>query len=137
MLIGSRYFFSQYKDFQPHDTDDLEIIDTDEFKQMRQIIGKGRCLFLMKRHDSKEEYIDWALQCEVGMVVGKFLVPEFCETIGFTIDDLPRMQPLIDKLDYKHKYEEIIYNSYLENGSFTLTQEQRDKAYESYLLTRK
>jgi hypothetical protein len=45
----------------------------------------------MKRHDSTEEYIDWALQSNIGMVVGKFLVPEFCEAIGFTIDDLPRM----------------------------------------------
>lgn len=137
MIIGSTYFFSQYPNFQPHDIDELEIIDTNEFKQVSQLTGQGRCLFRMKRHDSTEEYIDWALQSNIGMVVGKFLVPEFCEAIGFTINDLPRMQPLIDKLDYKHKYEEIIYNSYLENGSFILTQEQRDKAYESYLLTRK
>lgn len=136
MLIGSKYFFSQYPDFQPHDTDELEIIDTNEFKQISQLTGQGHCLFQMKRHDSTEEYIDWALQSNVGMVVGKFLIPEFCEAIGFTIDDLPRMQPLIDKLDYKHKYEEIIYNSYLENGSFTLTQEQRDKAYQSYYNSR-
>ena len=66
------------------------------------------------------------------MSVIKFLTPEFNEAIGFTIKDLPKVKPLIDKLDEKHLYAKIIYEAYLENGSFTLTQEQRDKAYEEY-----
>lgn len=132
MLIGSKYFFSCYEDFEPHDTDELEIIETDEFKQVRQLTGQGKCLFQMKKHSSKNDYIEWAIQSPLGMVVGKFLVPEFCDQIGFTIEDLPRLRVLIDKLDDRHKYEEIIYNSYIENGSFTLTDEQRDKAYKSY-----
>jgi hypothetical protein len=70
------------------------------------------------------------------MVVGKFLVPEFCAAIGFTIEDLPQLKPLIDILDNKHKYEEIIFNSYLKNGSFTLTDEQRERAYKSYKNSR-
>jgi hypothetical protein len=69
--------------------------------------------------------------------VGKFLIPEFCKEIGFTIKDLPKLKPLIDKLDEKHKYEEIIYNAYLENGDFILTPDQRDLAYASYKETRK
>lgn len=136
MIIGSNAFFLQYSDFKPTDIDELEIIDTNQFTQVRQLTGKGKCLFQMRRHDSKQEYIDWALKSRLGMVVGKFLVPEFCDEIGFTIQDLPQMKPLIDKLDDKHKYEEIIYNSYLQNGSFTLTQEQRDRAYASYKATR-
>lgn len=136
MIIGSTYFFSCYEDFKPHDIDELEIIETDEFKQTRQFTGLGRCLFQMKKHSSKEEYIDWAIKSPIGMTVGKFLVPEFCEAIGFTVDDLPRVRVLIDRLDKTHKYEEIIYNSYLENGSFTLTEEQRAKAYESYKNSR-
>ena len=90
----------------------------------------------MKKHDSKEDYIDWALKSNIGMVIGKFLVPEFCTEIGFTIEDLPRLAPLLDRLDDGHKYEEIIYHSYLENGSFTLTDEQRDRAYQSYKESR-
>jgi hypothetical protein len=135
-LIGSQYFFSCYPDFKSKDTDEIEIIDTNEFKQMRQITGKGKCLFQMKKHAAKEDYIDWALQSQIGMVVGKFLVPEFCAAIGFTIEDLPRLRVLIDKLDAKHKYEEIIYNSYIENGSFALTSVQRDRAYKSYKESR-
>jgi hypothetical protein len=132
MLIGSKYFFSNYQDFIPHDTDELEIIETNEFKQMRQITTKKKCLFQMKKHDSKEPYIEWALQSKIGMVIGKFLVPEFCQQIGFTVDDLPKLKVLIERLDDKHRYEEIIYNSYIENNSFTLTPEQRDRAYKSY-----
>lgn len=132
ILIGSKYFFSCYPDFKSKDIDELQIIDTNEFSQMRQITGRGRCLFQMKRHSSKEDYIEWANKSQLGMVIGKFLVPEFCQQIGFTIQDLPRLKVLIDRLDDKHKYEEIIYNSYIENGSFTLTDEQRDRAYKSY-----
>lgn len=136
-LIGSNYFFSCYDDFKSKDIDELQIVETDEFKQIRQITGKGKCLFQMKKHNSKEEYINWALKSELGMVIGKFLVPEFCNEIGFTIQDLPKLQLLINKLDDKHKYEEIIFNSYLQNGSFELTDEQRDLAYQSYKNARR
>jgi hypothetical protein len=70
------------------------------------------------------------------MVLGKFLIPEFNEKIGFTIEDLPRMKPLIEKLDDKHKYEELIFNSYIKNNAFTLTSRQREQAYKSYKESR-
>lgn len=136
ILIGSQYFFSCYDDFASKDIDELQIVDTNEFLQMRQITGMGKCLFQLKRHQSKEDYIAWALQSNIGMVIGKFLIPEFCEAIGFTIEDLPRLVSLLTKLDDKHKYEEIIFNSYLENGSFALTNEQREQAYKSYKNSR-
>lgn len=132
ILIGSQYFFSCYDDFKSKDVDEIQIIETTEFAQMRQLTGQSKCLFQMKNHNSKEDYINWAVQSGIGMVIGKFLVPEFCAEIGFTIEDLPKIKILLERLDDKHKYEEIIYNSYLENGSFTLTPEQRDRAYRSY-----
>lgn len=136
ILIGSQYFFSCYDDFNSKDVDELQIIETNEFSQMRQITGRGKCLFLMKRHSSKDDYIDWALKSSIGMVIGKFLVPEFCAEIGFTIEDLLKVSPLLEKLDDKHEYEKIIYDSYIENGSFTLTDEQRARAYKSYKESR-
>lgn len=136
-LIGSSYFFSEYKDFQSKDIDEIEIIDTDDFQQIKQLSGRGKCLFSMKRHPSKEEYINWALKSSLGMVIGKFLVPEFNAAIGFSVEDLKRLSPLLEKLDDKHRYEEIIFNSYLANGAFVLTQEQRDLAYQSYKESRR
>ena len=78
ILMGSQYFFSCYDDFDSKDVDELEIIETNDFKYMRQLTGKGKCLFQLKKYSSKEEYIDWALKSEIGMVVGKFLIPAFC-----------------------------------------------------------
>lgn len=135
-LIGSQYFFSCYEDFKGKDIDEVEIIETKDFKYVRQLTGQGKCLFQLKKYSSKEEYINYALQSNLGMVVGKFLVPEFCEAIGFGVEDLPRLRGLIEILDDKHKYEEIIYDAYIKNGSFTLTEKQRDEAYNSYKESR-
>lgn len=135
-LMGSQYFFSCYDDFNSKDIDEIEIIETNDFNYVRQLTGQGKCLFQLKKLSSKEKYIDYALQSTLGMVVGKFLIPEFCEAIGFTVEDLPRLKALINRLDDKHKYEEIIFNGYIENGSFTLTKEQRDEAYNSYKESR-
>jgi hypothetical protein len=55
------------------------------------------------------------------MVIGKFLVPGFCQEIGMNVSDLSKLAPLLELLDKQHEYEKIIYNSYIENNSFTLT----------------
>ena len=136
ILVGSQYFFSCYSDFKGKDIDELEIVEAAKFKYFRQLTGQGRCLFQLNKLKSKDEYVDIALKSEIGMVVGKFLVPEFCKEIGFTVADLPRLRPLIEKLDAAHMYEEIIFNSYIENNSFTLTEEQRDAAYKAYRESR-
>ena len=135
-LMGSQYFFSCYEDFNSKDIDEIEIIETNDFKYIRQLTGKGRCLFQLKKLNNVNDYIEYALQSNIGMVIGKFLIPEFCEAIGFTINDLPKLKILINQLDDKHKYEEIIYNSYIENNSFTLTDKQRENAYKSYKESR-
>ena len=70
------------------------------------------------------------------MVVGKFLIPEFCAEIGLQIEDLPKLLPLVAKLDDNHLYEKIIFESYLKNGAFNLTKEQRLAAYKKYKESR-
>ena len=135
ILMGSNYFFKDYKDFKSHDIDFIDIIETNEFKEKRVIRGQGKDYFYLKRKP-KEQLIKDALKSELSMVVGKFLIPEFNKKIGFTIDDLQKIKPLIDRLDEKHIYEKIIYESYLENNSFTLTEDQRLKAYKKYKETR-
>lgn len=135
ILMGSNYFFSQYKDFKSTDIDKIDIVNTSDFKDKRIIRGQGKDYIFLKRKP-KEQLIQDALNSELAMVVGKFLIPEFNKQIGFTIEDLPKVQPLIDRLDDKHLYEKIIYDAYLENKEFILTQEQRDAAYASYKESR-
>lgn len=135
IIMGSNYFFKDYKDFKSTDIDKIELVDTTEFKEKRVIRGQGKDYIFLRRKP-KEQLIQDALNSDLAMVVGKFLIPEFNTQIGFTIEDLPKVQPLIDKLDNKHLYEKIIYEAYLENKEFTLTQKQRDAAYASYKESR-
>ena len=136
MLMGSAYFFSCYEDFQSGDIDEIEIIETDEFNHVRHLSGCGKCLFQLRKQNSKDDYINYALHSNLGMVVGKFLIPEFCHEIGVTVEDLSKLYPLIKKLDDGHKYEEIIFNSYIQNNAFALTNDQREAAYNSYKESR-
>ena len=131
-LMGSTYFFKDCAGFVSHDTDLWEIIETSDFKVVRTIRGQGKDYFQFRKQPTTQTYIDIALQSTLPMVVGKFLIPEFCKEIGFTIKDLPKLKPLIDTLDKTHLYEQIIYEAYIKNGDFYLTQEQRDLAYTKY-----
>lgn len=135
-LMGSAYFFSQYPEFTPHDIDKIEIIETDDFQHKRQLTGRGKCFFQLKKKDHFQEYLDWDIHCGLGMSVGKWLVPEFCEEVGFRVADLPKLLPLIEVLDDRHQYEKVIYDAYVENQSFTLSDEQRLAAYNSYRTSR-
>lgn len=132
MIVGSKAFFSCYKDFKPKDTDYLQLIDTgDIFTNFLQMHADNFCCFEYVRK-SKEEMIHDALESKLGMNIGKFLVKEFIDEIGLTISDLKLLKPLIDILDDKHKYEKIIYDAYIENNDFILTDKQRSNAYKIY-----
>lgn len=130
-LMGSTYFFKGQPGFNPHDIDYVELVDDKSIKEKLIIRGQGKDYIQLRRKD-KESLIADALKTDLAMVVGKFLVPEFNQEIGFTVEDLHKIKPLIDRLDDKHKYEEIIYNSYLINNAFILTKEQVEEAYALY-----
>lgn len=134
--MGSRYFFSCYNDFNSKDMDEIELVEQGDFRYMRWLHSKNHCLFQFKVMPSTQHYIDYALKRGDGLVVGKFLIPEFCEAIGFTINDLPKLLPLIKKLDEKHLYEKVIYDSYIQNNGFFLKEDQRNLAYKSYKESR-
>jgi hypothetical protein len=85
---------------------------------------------------SADEFVKITLDCNLPMAIGKFLVPEFNKEIGFTIDHLKQLFPLVSKLDNKHLYEKVIYNAYIENGDFILNDEQLNAAYKTYMLAR-
>lgn len=136
MIVGSKAFFSKYKDFNPKDTDYLSLVDSgDIFSNFMQAHCNGFCCFEYVRKP-KDEMINDALESKLGMNIGKFLVPEFIKELGITIEDLKRLEPLLEHLDEKHEYERIIYLSYIENNDFYLTETQLDQAYKIYKLYR-
>ena len=132
MLVGSNVFFKDIEGFTSKDIDILEFVDNPtDFKNVRQFKFTDKCVFQWRKMPI-DELIDITLFRNFPMEIGKFLVPEFIKESKLSIDDLKRLKPIIAKLDDKHKYEEVIYNAYLENNDFVLTDEQRQEAYRVY-----
>ena len=132
--IGSQAFFSQYPDFQPGDIDEVEF--EEEPKLYRNVMqfrkkDKSRCLFKWRKM-SADEFVEYTLNSRLPMEIGKFLVPEVAKYLGFGIEHLKKLQPVVDRLDDKHLYEKIIYNSYIKNNEYYLTDEQLYEAYNEY-----
>jgi len=132
--IGSSYFFKNYEDYLQKDNDELCIMDRfpDFIKTNVLNMKKDGDDIFFYRDMGKDEFLKETLESGVPMKVGKFLIPEFSEHLGITIEDLRILESLFDSLDDKHSYEKIIYNAYLENGGFWLTKEQLDAAYSDY-----
>ena len=136
--MGSSYFFDIYDDYKLKDNDELHIVDEFIFPNkvcmnMRRFDGNDIFIF---KNTGKQEYINDVYESGVNMKVGKFLIPEFNKYINFTIDDLKSLQPIFDNMDEKHTYERVIFESYLKNGDFFLTDEQRREAYKEYKRSR-
>lgn len=134
---GSLAFFSGIEGFRPGDIDWVVIRDNPKgMKVSRHRSLEGVSVFEW-RYMPADELINYVLEHpHPPMQVVMFLLPDVAAHIGLTVDMLPRLRPLIEKLDEKHKYAEIIWSSYINNGSFTLTQCQLMKAYRCYLEAR-
>lgn len=134
-IVGSSYFFDSFDDFEPKDKDIVYIVEEPSlFKKSMRLCGQGDDVYYWKKM-TPAEYIEDAKQSKMPMEVGKFLNKELCEHIGFTIDDLAQLKEVFDKLDDKHSYERLIFNSYLKNKDFKLTKYQLNKAYKEYSQT--
>ena len=132
MLVGSNVFFKDIEGFTSKDVDILEFVDNPtDFKNVRQFKFPNKCVFQWRKMPI-DELIDVTLFRNFPMEIGKFLVPEFIKEFKLSIDDLKKLEPIVAKLDDKHKYEEVIFRSYLENNDFILTDEQKEEAFRIY-----
>lgn len=137
ILVGSTYFFAGIEGFKSKDIDRVVLIDNPAgFTNIRQTSGNGFCLYEWRRM-SADEFVELTLNSTLPMSVGKFLVKEFCAAIGFSIQHLKKLAPQFEKLDNKHKYEKIIFESIIKNNSWDLTSEQINAAYSEYKKYRK
>lgn len=135
--VGSRAFFSDMPDFRSKDSDILVLMDEPAgFQWRREQQLRGVSTFRYKR-EPIAQMIQRTLDADDPLMVGKFLVPEVAAELGVSVADILPLQPLVSKLDDKHKYYAVIFDAYQANGSITLTQEQRDEAYTEYWKARK
>ena len=130
IIVGSQIFFKGLPNYFPKDIDYVEIVE----KNPISVHFNDKCIFQIVRKP-KEKLLDDVFR-SIPMAMGKFLVPGFIKEFDITIEDLKKLEPITRKLDAKHRYEKIIFDSYIENGDFYLTDEQRMKAYEEYLKYR-
>lgn len=132
ILCGSTYFFQNCPDFKPKDKDEIIIVDKGiGYNFVKQISTGNHCTFYVVRRP-KEELIEYTLEKAPAMSIGKFFIPEFANEFSITLDDLTKFEGMLEKLDSKHAYLKDVYLAYRENKEFSLTDEQRLKAYETY-----
>jgi hypothetical protein len=137
ILVGSRAFFDGIPDFKPHDSDWVEFYDTSEVSfQYKNVLKAGSdCVFQLVRRP-KQQRIDYALAHERPFSLCMFLVPRICKEFGMDLHDLEMLRPMRENLNYRHLYLGIIFDAYMENGSMTLTDNQRTHAYIEYMKAR-
>ena len=139
IIVGSKAFFEGMPDFNPKDTDTLVwVTEPNGFHYYRQTTISGHYT-IEWRAMSKDELIAHAMRDKaIGLEFGKFLVPEFIDLIGLTLEDLKQLRShFADRIDAKHRYQLAICEAYLQNGAFTLTDEQRETAFQAYQDERK
>lgn len=141
IVIGSYPFFHTYSDYNSHDKDFIVFEENPtQFKTFMNIrLFKQKTDTYYFKDLPKEELLQSELKRieNIPMAINKFLVPEVCKYKGITLEDLKPFEFLFEKIDDKHKYLGVIYQFYLQNGDFILTQEQRDIAYKEYKKYRK
>ena len=137
--IGSRYFFNKINNFESKDNDILILMDNWTLTKTNVLNLKdkqGNDIFFYKNMN-KEDFINDTIKSNVPMKCGKFLIKEFNEYIGFTIDDLKKLDFIFKKMDSKHIYEKYIYEYFIHNNCFELTNEQLKKCFEIYKNNKK
>jgi hypothetical protein len=130
--MGSSIFFSEFDDYVVKDYDWLVIIDTKRDINSVRFKIKDDDIYLYKKEYTKADYIDNARNSGVPMKSAKFIAPEFIEYFNVTIKDLIDLEDVFNRLDDKHKYIKTIADAYIENNSFTLTEDQLKNAYDVY-----
>lgn len=137
---GSRAFFSGMEGFAPHDNDVVVIENSAGngylFHRSIPNIAEQKDVYHVVKQN-KERLMNWESKHSSPMVLGRYLLPAFCDEFGITVDDLSILRPMRDNLDRRHQYLGLIYDFYLQNGSMTLTEQQRQEAFEEYKKERK
>lgn len=130
--VGSRAFFDGIDGFNPSDTDILYVMTDVNVKNFKCISFKeGEFDRILIIDMSKDELIEHIKESDT-ICASKILVPSVAEYFGVTINDLPQLTNIFNALDEKHQYQKIIFNAYIENGKFEMTDEQRNLAFEEY-----
>lgn len=134
-LVGSQYFFGDMPDFESKDCDYVVFVDEPlMFRDVMNIKGgknKNDDVFFWCKM-SPEEFVKVTIKSGTPMQIGKFLVKEAARYLNFNINHLKKFSKFIKYMDKEHMYEKVIFDFYIENNAFFLTDKQKEIAYEAY-----
>lgn len=133
ILVGSAYFFEGMEGYKGKDKDFVI------FEKNPSIYN---FYFQQKRRD--EDIFKWNIDnvfnynhANNPMSVGKYLVPEVLKELGKEWDDVKSIvEAHLSNLEPRHKYLEVVYQSYEKNGKMKLLKKQREEAFEVYQLSK-
>lgn len=133
ILCGSNVFFKDIKGFYPHDTDWVMIDETLDIKDKYIIRYRPGADYFVYSKLTREEFLnimknDYGSPLKLCVVI----LPEIIKLYKINIDHLKSLKSKRDQLPEKYEYLGIIYDSYIENNDFYLTDEQLMKSYEKY-----
>ena len=133
-IVGSTYFFKNMPGFQSKDEDILVFTDGSEtfFEFSLWFRNNKQDKFVWKKKSPEEIIYYLNNVSELPMEAGAFLNKEICDFIGFTLEHLKQIKQVFERIDDKHKYEQIIFDSYIKNEGFFLNDVQLEHAYNEY-----
>ena len=131
-VVGSKAFFSSFDDFKPNDTDVVIIQDNPPKGKVFQKMRMRKTDYFIYKSMPKYDLIHLTITRLTPMYASMFLIPEFADSIGVTIEDLDLLQNVFYHIDDKHSYEKMIYEYYRQNNGFYLNDEQLKAVYEDY-----
>lgn len=136
ILVGSRAFFGGVNGFKSDNRNFVKLVTNSAPLRIESKLSvHGNIIYRLLREPASV-MVQKAIESGNGLLFGNFLVPAFAKEIGLTIDDLKKLQPLVSKLSSKHNYQAVILSHYIANGSFSLSDEQRNEAYNAYISAR-
>lgn len=134
-LVGSQYFFGDMPGFESKDCDYVVFVDEPLlFRNVMNIKGgknKNDDVFFWRKMPP-EEFVKVTIKSGTPMQIGKFLVKEVARHLNFNINHLKKFSKFIKYMDKEHMYEKVIFDFYIENNAFFLTDKQKEIAYEAY-----
>lgn len=134
-VVGSKAFFEGLEGFVPSDTDIVKFNERERTNLIRYR-DNNKSFFCWNSNLGKQGIKEHIFKTKDYMYFGMFLIPEIVKYLEIIIEDIKELQEYFHKCDYKHQYLAVICDSYIENNDFTLTDEQRLKAYNLYRTTR-
>lgn len=135
ILVGSASFFKGMEGYNGTENY-VQIIDEPKKGASKWWSKRGEDTFEWVRHN-KEEQLKKLSSTGVVKRVAALLTPELASVFGVTAEDIRGLEHIWNKCEGKTAYYKVIADAYIENGSLSLTPEQKQKAYEMYLEARK